>query len=466
MEILRYIYVIAAVVFLFGAAVFVHEFGHYWVARRRGMKVEAFAIGFGPKLFGWTKDGIVYSWNLIPAGGYVKLPQMLTSSTLEGEQSTPAEQLPPATPLTRILVAFAGPFMNVVFAFVIATIIYFAGLPVPINPSIIGYVQPDSPEARLGIQEGDRIVAVNGTPVDSWEDVQQATIFARTNVVPVQVEHQGATNTYNLTTVISESIGLKMLNLDPRDHPVLTDIKSGSAAEKAGLKAKDEVLSFGQAPVFSPDHFITLIQSRAGQPTEIVVRRDNKNVTNSVTPILDASTGKGRIGAGVTGNSTLTYRLEKPGPNPWTQVSDVFNKTVGTFSALLHSKQTGVGPKDLSGPIGILSILAAQVNTDYRLALSFLVLLNINLAMINLLPIPVLDGGHILMALIESVRRRPVNVRLVEYVTTVFAVLLISFILYVSFADIKRFPMFKSMFGRDIHIEVPSNASGGPVTSP
>src|SRR5580704_8689647 len=117
MQILQYIYVAAAVILLFGAAVFVHEFGHFWVARRRGMKVEAFAIGFGPKIFGWTKDGVEYSWKLIPAGGFVKLPQMITSSTLEGEQSTPAEQLPPASPLTRILVAFAGPFMNVVFAF-------------------------------------------------------------------------------------------------------------------------------------------------------------------------------------------------------------------------------------------------------------------------------------------------------------------------------------------------------------
>ncbi len=458
MEILQYIYVAAAVVLLFGAAVFVHEFGHFWVARRRGMKVEAFAIGFGPKIFGWTKDGIQYSWNLIPAGGFVKLTQMITSSTLEGEQSTPTEQLPPVTPFTRILVAFAGPFMNVVFAFVIATVIYFVGLPVPVNPSIIGYVQPDSPEAKLGIQEGDRIVAVDGTKVDSWEDVQQATIFARTNIVAVQIEHQGATNLYSLSTSTSNSLDLKMLNLDPRDHPVVASVLAGSAAEKAGLKAKDEILSFGKAPVFGPDHFITLVQARPDEPTEMAVKRGDQKITLDITPVLNPANKKGMIGAVVTANSSLTYRLEKPGPTPWAQVSDVINKTVGTFGALLHSKQTGVGAKDLSGPIGILSILAAQVNTDYRLALGFLVLLNINLAMINLLPIPVLDGGHILMALIEWVRRRPVNIKLVEYVTTVFAVLIISFILYVSFADIKRFPLFKSMFSRDIRIEVPASS--------
>src|SRR4051812_39793393 len=103
-QILNYLYVAAAVIFLFGAAIFIHEFGHYWVARRRGLKVEAFAIGFGPKLFGWTRDGIEYSWRLIPAGGYVKLPQMVTSQQLEGGSTEPAEQIPPASPLSKILV--------------------------------------------------------------------------------------------------------------------------------------------------------------------------------------------------------------------------------------------------------------------------------------------------------------------------------------------------------------------------
>jgi regulator of sigma E protease len=155
-QILNYLYVAAAVIFLFGAAIFIHEFGHFWVARRRGLKVEAFAIGFGPKIFGWTRDGIEYSWRLIPAGGYVKLPQMVTSQQLEGANTEPAEQVPPASPLSKILVAFAGPVMNVIFAIAIACIIYFVGLPVPVNPSIVGYVDPASPEYQAGIREGDK----------------------------------------------------------------------------------------------------------------------------------------------------------------------------------------------------------------------------------------------------------------------------------------------------------------------
>src|SRR5882762_4610878 len=138
--ILRVVYDAVAVLLLFGAAVFVHEFGHFWMARRCGLKVEGFSIGFGPKILSWTKDGIEYSWRWIPAGGFVKLPQMVTSEALEGESGS-AELTPPAPPWSKILVAVAGPLMNVVFGFSIATLIYFVGLPVAVNPSIIGHVE-------------------------------------------------------------------------------------------------------------------------------------------------------------------------------------------------------------------------------------------------------------------------------------------------------------------------------------
>jgi regulator of sigma E protease len=462
-HLLKDVYVVVAVVMLFGASIFLHELGHFLMARWRGLKIEGFAIGFGPKIFGWKKDGIDYAWRWIPAGGYVKLPQMMTSDALEGAAADPAEKLPPITPLSKILVSFAGPFMNVVFAFAVATLIYFVGLPVTINPSFIGYVDPKSPEAAMGIQEGDRIVEVDGQKVISWDDVQADTIFARTNVIPVVIEHNGVNKAYHLTATVSDTIGLKVLNLDPRDHAVIEQVNPGSAAEAGGLKAGDEVVSVNKMPVYGQERFVEMIQARALQPTEIVVIRDKERITKIVTPALNPANQKGLIGAMVTASSTMRYQVQKPGPAPWTQVADVINKTIGTFGALLHSKQTGVGAKDMTGPVGILTILAMQVNTDYRLALSFLVLLNINLAMINLLPLPVLDGGHIVMSLIEWVRRRPINIRIVEYTTTVFAVLLISFVLYVSYNDIKRIPLFRSLFNRDVQVEAPDKNSDATV---
>jgi regulator of sigma E protease len=431
---------------LFGAAVFMHEWGHYWMARKLGMKVEAFAIGFGPKLFSWKRDGIEYAWRLIPAGGYVKLPQMVTSDAIEGGMAEDAEKIPPASPVSKILVALAGPLMNVVFGFAIACLIYITGLPIAVNPSVIGYVEPGSEEARLGIKEGDRIVSVNGERVKSWQDVSTFTILARSNVLPVVIERDHVQQTYQLTAKINPVVGLKLLNLDPRDHPEVIELQAESAAERAGLKAGDKILAFNGLPVAGREQFIDLIHKRGGQPTEIRVERGGKRLELTVTPKADPTTKEGRIGAVLGSSSTQIYVVQKPGPPPLTQVAEVVDRTFKTISALVHSRQTGVGAKDLSGPLGILTILAAQVNADYRLALSFLVLLNINLAILNLLPIPVLDGGHILMAVIEKIRRRPLGHKFAEYTTTGFAVLLLSFMLYVTWYDIKRAPLFRAMF--------------------
>ncbi|MCX8107919.1 MAG: site-2 protease family protein, partial [Verrucomicrobiae bacterium] len=140
-NLLNHILIGIAVLLMFSASIFVHEFGHFLVARWRGMKIEEFAIWCGPKIYSFRRKGILYSWRLFPGpiGGYVKLPQMVTSTAVEGK----SEAVPPASPLSRILVAFAGPAMNVVFAFFIATVIYHVGLPVLVNPSVIGYVDPE-----------------------------------------------------------------------------------------------------------------------------------------------------------------------------------------------------------------------------------------------------------------------------------------------------------------------------------
>jgi regulator of sigma E protease len=447
---LNIVYVVLAVMLAFGASIFVHELGHFWVARKLGMKVDEFAIGFGPKIFGWKRNGVKYSLRGIPAGGYVALPQMITAEALEGKSE---EQVLPAPPSHKILVALAGPFMNVVLAFAIATLIYFVGLPIAVNPAVIGYVAPGSAEAKLGIHEGDRIISVDGAKVKSWQDVMLHTIVARTNVVPVAIEHDGAEQTYQLQTTTDNAIGLKLLNLDPRDHPQIMEVMSGSAAEKAGLKQNDKIISFAGVPIASRDQFIDLIRKCGGQTNEVQVERDGKKMALAVTPTIDPTTKIGRIGVMLGTDSTQVYIVQKPGPSPLEQVRDVFDKTFETLGALVHSKETGVGAKDLSGPIGIFSMLASQVNTDYRLALSFLVLLNVNLAIINLLPIPVLDGGHILMAIIEKIRRRPLNIKLVERVTTCFVVLLLSFYVYVTFFDIKRIPLFRAMFKGDVQIQ-------------
>ena len=474
-HILNWLYIAAGVVFLFGAAIFVHEFGHFWVARKRGLKVEGFAIGFGPKIFSWVRDGIEYSVRWIPAGGFVKLPQMVTSSAIEGANKK--DEIPPAPPFSRILVAVAGPFMNVVFAFVIATLVYFVGLPVPVNPSIIGYVDPSSPEAKMGIHDGDRIIAINDKAVKSWEEIYNTTILALTNILPVTIVHESTpnvftTNTFMLKAEVNTLVGLKTLDLDPRDHLIVKSISPGDPAEAAHMKVDDEVVGFAGVPISSRQQLISLIQKRGGAATPIVVKRGDARLFLSVTPALDPTTKKCRIGVGFS-QGMDHYEVEHP--TPWAQVEGVCEQVYGTLSALAHSHESGVKASDLSGPVGIIGVLAVQCSTDYRLALSFLVMLNINLAIINLLPLPVLDGGHVLLALIERARRRPLSVSVVENTTTAFAVLLISFMLYVTFFDIKRLPLFHLMFNRETQIEQPDKPAapspetppgGGPISVP
>ncbi|HAV64404.1 MAG TPA: RIP metalloprotease RseP [Verrucomicrobiales bacterium] len=452
---LTVIYVVVAVLLLFGAAIFIHEWGHYWVALKRGLKVEEFAIGFGPKLFAWKRGEVLWTIRAIPAGGFVKLPQMITSEALEGANQ--GESLPPISPLSKILVAFAGPFMNVVFAFAIAAIIYFVGLPVAVNPSIVGYVDPQSAEAKAGVREGDRIVMVDGKLVRSWQDVQENAAFALTKTVPVVVERDGERLTFELTTKESELLGIKLLDLDPRDHPTVVQVMDGGAAKEAGLQENDVFLSFGGVPVVGQQQLIDLISKRPDQTTDIEIKRGDQRLAMQITPKYDPSAKAGRIGVMLTSSSVTVYEVQKPGPTPWAQVDRVLGIMGRTFSALYNSKQTGVGAKDLSGPVGILGMLANQVMIDYRLALSFMVLLNINLAILNLLPIPVLDGGHIVMSLYEAVFRRPVSLKLQEYATGVFAILLIGFMLYVTvFGDLSsnRRQLMKSMFKSSGQVEI------------
>jgi regulator of sigma E protease len=458
MFVLEWIYIAIVVFLLFGAAIFVHEWGHYIVARWCGLKVEAFAIGFGPPIYVWHKNGIEYSIRWIPAGGYVKLPQMLTSDALEGssdckEGETPPEPLPPASPLSKILVAFAGPFMNVVFAFGIASFLYVFGLPIKVNPSVIGYVDPESEEYQKGVRVGDRIMKIGGQFAKSWDDVFHMVIVARTNVIDVEFLRGEETFTVPLAADIREGIGLKMLNLGPKDRPMIAQVLEGKAAEKAGIKSGDEVVSFAGIPIVGGDQFVKEVRKRGGIETEIIVQRDGEQVSLKVTPEGDKEIEMARIGVMIGSSGKETYIVQKPGPLPWVLVGDTVNQIKTTIMALVHSKKTGVKASDLSGPVGILSVLAAQVKQDLRLALKFMILLNISLAVMNLLPIPVLDGGHIVMSILERFRGKPLNVRVQEYTTTAFALLLISFMLYVTYADARRFPMFLNMFKQEVVIE-------------
>jgi len=452
MVILTTIYVVAAVLLLFGAAIFVHEWGHYIVARKCGMKVEEFAIGFGKILWKKEKDGILYTVRMIPAGGFVKLPQMLTSEALEGESNEDDEPLPEISPWAKIAVAVAGPIMNIVFAVVLATVIYFVGLPEMITPPVVGNLSKESTEYSLGIREGDIVTKIDDQAIPSWEEAYKLTALSLTNRFAVTFLRDRDEFTHVLTAT-----PIKTLDLPSKFPPIVGRVLEGQAASEAGLKQDDKIISLGGIPIGGQGQLIDELQKNGGKATEIVVRRDGENVPLPITPRMI----EGNVMIGVQfGRGPRVYIERHPGPTPWENISAVGSLMWRTLYALFHPTQTGVGVSDLSGPVGILAMLGAMVKTDYRLALNFLVLLNVNLAILNMLPIPVLDGGHTIMGFIEGIFRRKIPAKLQEWATTGFAVALISLMLYVTFHDVfMRRDIFVDMFNSDTEVQAPADPS-------
>ena len=563
LEILNIVYVVAVVLLLFGAAIFVHEFGHFWVALKRGLVVEEFAIGFGPIIWSKEQDGILYTIRCIPAGGFVKLPQMLTSEAIEGtvevkeadaekevgsedDGEAPAEPLPQISPLSKILVAFAGPLMNVIFAIVIAIFLWVVGLPQQVNDPVVGYVGKSSEEYKLGVRPGDILQSVNGDKIESWQDVIYGVLDSTGPTVKVVVLRGGKKIIVDLPANTWDG-GIRRIRLNNHDRLEILTVHKPSLLASIGLKAGDIILKVNGSRAYSQYHLIDLLMEDVGEEKLVTVQRNGEEkqlifstpnhtgVTVGAvpqpehstwakllsklglkdlkpldpTPAMEAELREGDLIQGVNGTritstrhlvdvihangdkemelelirgdetftasatpkdnrlgialmqdigiifkpEAIKYVKQRPGPTPWAQVEDVLDKVAITFKALGRGKESGVGAKDLSGPIGIFGMLSIQVNTDLRLALSFLVLLNINLAILNLLPVPVLDGGHILMSLVEWVRKKPVSMRVQEYATTAFAVLLLCFFLFVTLADVKRVPLLHEIFKRDTQID-------------
>jgi regulator of sigma E protease len=257
-------------------------------------------------------------------------------------------------------------------------------------------------------------------------------------------------------------MGVKTLNLDPREHLIIGSVMDGTPAAAAHVQPNDEIVAFAGAPISSHEQFTNLVQACGGKKTPLVIKRGKQRLTLEVTPRMESSAKIYLLGVRFAPGRDV-FEIEYP--TPWAQVRQVWEQLCGTVTALAHSHDSGVKASDLSGPVGILSMLALMFNTDYRLALHFLVMLNINLDILNMLPFPVLDGGHIAMAVLERIRRRPLEVRFVEYTTTVFAALLLLFMFYVTFYDVRRIPLIHSLFGRQTQIEQHENPASTPPPS-
>lgn len=445
-DILKFIFICIEVVLLFNLLIVVHELGHFLAARWRGLVVEKFAIWFGKPLWSKTINGVEYRLGSIPAGGYVAIPQLAPMEALEGKVESDRATLPPIKPIDKIIVAAAGPAFSLGLAFVMACIVWVVGKPTSeSDTTTIGYVQEGGPAYKAGLKVGDKILKVDGEPVSHFmsgtDSVKWRIVRSEGETIPFLVQRDGQELTIDSTWVKTPTAGwrrpaLREVQLGPRHVPGVGLVVRGSVADQAGIKPGDLVVSANGAPIYNLQDMLAPLKANAGGTLALIVDRNNQQVPLTLkVPALDASKPDATPDLGIDWG-----RIKFENPAPWTQVSDAATSIFRMVGALFSPK-SDVKAAHFSGPVGIMRLYYQVFETDYgwQLALSLSVLINVNLALLNLLPFPVLDGGHIVLAIVEGIRRKPINIRVLEFVQSACAIALIGFMLYVTFYDVGDF---------------------------
>jgi RIP metalloprotease RseP len=546
-----YVWPIFLIIFFFGGSIFVHEYGHFLAARKRGLKVERFSIGFGPKICSWVKDGVEYRLSLLPLGGYVALPQLGSMEGIEGTYK--GAPLPPISYLDKVIVVSMGAIFNVIFAFVLATILWVTGIPTAPQEktTTIGYVASqvcinkdtltEGPAYKAGLKPGDEVLAIDGKPVDSFSDIRKyiALGAGRTQdhspQATVRILREGQEQTVILEPALCEMNSasqdrIRLLGIEPAAKLKIGAVLPGSPAQRSGLKTGDTLLSANGEPLYALHSLADLLQQEPETPVKLEVLREHSKLILDLVPqlvpytkpLLCLETDEGEslsflpytgeassneplssllssvslmvyeasegLKPTQTGDSLLaleealsslapgepltltlqssqaaTYTLKlslvqfskieprtqaligielDPTPmitheNPFKQITKTITMTYQTLSSLVHRK-TDIELKHLMGPPGIMRTFHSFSNRDIRLALWFTLVLNINLAIFNLLPIPVLDGGHLLFATLGKIFKKDIPATLIAKIQGAFMVLLFSLMLYASFFDMCR----------------------------
>jgi regulator of sigma E protease len=460
MSILRVIFIVFEVLILFNLLIVVHELGHFLAARWRGLFIEGFGVWFGKPIWKKTINGVQYSLGSLPFGGFVKLPQLAPMDMIEGKADLDRAALPKISALDKIIVAVAGPLFSLLLALFFACVVWAVGHPVSESDqtTIIGYVQPDSPAAKAGLQPGDKILEVDGRRVSRFFGMNNSVVWSvvrsEGSTIPFVIERGGQKMTVNVLPMIAETSGwrrksTRQVGLQPAMTPMVKEVDKNTPADNAGVKAGDILTAANGTKVF---HVLTLIDEIEKHPDDDVtldVRRGSESLQFKVRPVPLKEDGVSKPRIGIRWDDGGQLSLSHPDP-----VEQVYNSITSTLQTIgaVASPKSDVKLQHMSGPVMIVNIyyLLFESESGWKLALWFSVILNVNLAILNMLPIPVLDGGHIVLAIIESVRRKPVNMRILEWVQTACATLIIGYMLYISFFDIG------DLFGRNRERKSPS----------
>ena len=431
--------------FLVGLAVliFVHELGHFLAARKCGVIVEKFSIGFGKKLFGFTSRGTEFIVAAIPLGGYVKM-----KGEELGEETSEEGSFSAAPPQHRLLIAFAGPAFNILFALAIYVFVYMIGVET-IGP-VIGTVKENSPALEAGLQTGDKIISVNNNPIRFWSQLQKKVYHSPGEKLDFQIErlNKGIINleiiptTEEIKNLFGDTEQVGLIGITPMANTI-TYIKKESAAEKAGLQLNDRIIAVQNINIFGWSDLRPAAVDKPGELLTFKIQRNDTEILIPLTPTPKTIKGPdgndlkiGEIGIGMSGLMVLEqYGLIG-------SVSRAIKETWEMTSLIAISVQKmlfGSIPADqIGGPILIFQIYGEQAEQGFNEFIRLTALLSINLGLINLLPIPILDGGHILFFLLEIIKGRPVSERNRELAQQVGFFMLISLMVFAFYNDIAR----------------------------
>jgi regulator of sigma E protease len=426
---------IIAVAIGLGVMVLVHEWGHFVIARLFGVRVEVFSIGFGTRLFGIKRGPTDYRLSALPLGGYVR---MAGDNPAEERRGDPDEFLSKPR-WQRVLIALAGPTTNFLMAVVLTAALFMHGGEQPSyadKPVVVAGVVKDSPAQKAGIQPGDHIVSFGGVKDPTWDRLAlELALSAPGHSEPVTIERNDQLIT---TSVESQPQPFTVIGY-PAEPVIVGSVAHGLPAEKAGLKEGDVIVAASGQKLMAPSQFSEIVQQSAGNPMTLEILRDGQPQTLQLRPIWgDPGDGMPRWQIGITFRFVTSPRRYSP-PQALVKATQFHIVLANKLIYLVGELFTGrVSLKQVQGPLGIVQESSRAAKRGFGDLISLMALVSLNLAILNLLPIPILDGGHILMLSIEGLLRRDLSLKIKERFVTVGMVFLLLVFLIVMYNDVLR----------------------------
>jgi regulator of sigma E protease len=419
---------------LIGVMILIHELGHFWAARFFDVRVEAFSFGFGPRLFGFRRGETDFRFSAILFGGYVKM-----TGEQPGEEATDPRAFSAKPRWQRLIIAFAGPAMNIVLAVALLAGLFMFRYPKLANadsPATIGYIQKDSPAAKAGMMEGDVIVQIDNIKDPKWEDVLVTEIASAGRPMSVGYVRNGQRLHTTITPVLDERTGVGTTGWEEQNEVQIAGILPGMDAEKKGLQSGDVLVSVNSQPVRSMAKLHDVIRETSGKPVQVEYRRGNQLLSANITPTFSDTENRWMIGVQLERPVVIT-QLSFPEAVRESVRQNVRGASL-IFGFLQGLVERRMSAKSLEGPIGIARLSGDAAREGPSSFVFLMATVSLNLAIFNLLPIPILDGGLILMLLIEMLMRRDLSLNVKEAVFKVGMVFLMMVVVFVLYNDISK----------------------------